>query len=186
MSYEIEKGKVAFIDRDNDSYEPYYFCYNYLASNNVRPRIFEPHFIGYNWKPFIIEKICKLAGYCETGSLKPYNKWIKPENYIKSWRNVLQNPMPIKELNSNAHFRIALTEENFKKIKELMKTEKGYRMDKLKELFGKYDYKREWFVSDYIIVFNVPIKSAKNIQHYKDFQYLTEYNALYFKGLVIK
>lgn len=98
MSYEIEYSKRAFKAHDATYNDEVYFAFITTASNNVDPRVPSPMLIGIGMRWEIISKVCVMASSCESGCLKPNNRRCSPESYIRRWREVLKEAVPLENI----------------------------------------------------------------------------------------
>ncbi len=150
MSYEIEKGKYAFKYKDKYN-EDCFLCWIKIGSNNIIPRSYKPYFLIADDEYQVIKKVLDLCKDVVGGCLKPYGKWITPESYLKSWREVLKNAddfEDFKKLYPNAILKFSIDKKSLKRIDKL-KT-KVYAIEDLRKLLSKATqeqnkrYKENW------------------------------------------
>jgi hypothetical protein len=101
MSTHIEDRQVAFVlfDRPGPHPERIYLTVTLGGDNNVfnasgrRARDWSPLAVGCHWQ--VLSKIVERASACCGGCLKLHGYKTEPESYIKGWRKVLDEPLPM-------------------------------------------------------------------------------------------
>ena len=161
MSYEIEHKKKVIVLEGRYS-ESDYFAMHEMASNNVRPRTWSWCFMGFGWKYSVIQEVCRVAGFCEGGSIVCYGKWITPENYIKSWRRAIKNAVPFEEFIKHNNLRLFLATKDKIDIRK----QKSWNKEKLKKL--KRFKKEKNPYSDNGIKYYIDVKTEEDIRDWSD------------------
>lgn len=140
MSYGIEySGEVYKVPRGiEDSGEDSYLLIITEGDNNVYEysgkRARSTYIVEYGWNYNIIGTVCKRAGVCEGGGLQPGGKWMKPEAYLKKYRNKIKDAPLIDvffKQGKRARFQLTeLTEDwqkkQYEEYKEFVHEEIGH------------------------------------------------------------
>jgi len=167
MSYEIEYSKKAYKAHSDTYNTDVYFAYATHASNNVDPRTPRPMLVGIGMDWEIIQKVCVLASDCESGCLQPGGQRCKPESYIRRWREVLKNALPLELA---PHLRLKLTMKHgallaYVKNEPAVNTNpEHYRWERITELLkGRPWDVHTWFNEEHASV-EFPIRSYEDIK----------------------
>jgi len=103
MSYEIEYDRAVFLKDAEWEWDRVYYAFWLHGSSNVyeaysnrRARDWDLYAIGP--AGLIMRKACCNAGYTEYGDLTLKGHRVKPESYIKKWREAIQAAQPVSEL----------------------------------------------------------------------------------------
>lgn len=166
MSYEIEYEKKAY-RATNKHGEEVFFAFVTTCSNNVDPRTPRPHLIGIGRRWEIIQKVCGIAGDCESGCWKPKNRMVSPESYIRRWRKVLSEAAPSLERMTN--LRLKLTMKHQELVTYLASTPDianpdKYRWERINELLKDRHWDvHKWYDEGQVAV-EFPIKSYEDIE----------------------
>jgi hypothetical protein len=174
MSYEIEYTKKAFKAHSDTYNTDVYFAYVTHASNNVDPRTPHPMLVGIGMAWEIIQKVCVLASDCESGCLKPKNRRVSPESYIRRWREVLKTAPSLETLK---YLRLKLTMKHDKLEAYLDNVPTNpnsdkWRWDRIRELINPLSPERTtWFDEKHTTV-EIPVKSYEDIKRAVELEHL--------------
>lgn len=186
MSYSIEYEKKAFVF-DSISGEKNYLIYNTMADNNVSPRVPSPNFISYGWNYQAIKEICKLAGYCEGGMLKPKNRDCSPESYVKVWRKKIAEAKPFSEFRKEfptAQFRVAVEKEQMKEFIDKKENEKSYEYEIINKFVSAGNAYMIQFIGNYLVEFQIRLENEKSFTKYFELEWvLKQKNLLYYHSM---
>lgn len=172
MSYEIEYSKHAFqaIDRYNDKV---YLAFVETCSNNVSPRTPKPRYFQHGRKYEIIGKACEVGASVESGCWKPNNRWIKPELYIRQWRQVIEEALPFDEFlreHPCARFTMTAIKEKLEQylakrfVDTIEHNPHEYRYDRIKEMIKDIVSRETTFFDHVLTEFTVAIKNYSDVE----------------------
>ena len=171
MSYVIEKEKLVLHlpeDLERPSNNPEYLAIAQRASNNIVPKDFGWEFIAYGKKHQVIQTICKPAGSCEGGGLKPNDKWTTPEEYIVQWREKIKYALPLGKLletntlSGSFYIRTELWESAIKI--------KNFDIDIMKTILKEYFIEEEIIYNEKVFVIKFDIKDRKSVTNFVSFR----------------
>ena len=190
MSYSIEYQKKAYyFDADPSSglSEKNFFAYHLCADNNVEPRTPSPRLVEFGWNYSVIQEVCKLAGYCEGGTLKPKNRWTSPEAYIKAWRKVLAEAKPFcMFLSEFPQATLKLAVEPSKLDAFLFKNDpkEAYKRELIQKAIAEEKASTIQFCGNKIIEFRFLINSKESIEAYQSLRWaLKDLDLIYYAGM---
>ena len=158
MSYEIEYTKKAYRAHSDTYNTDVFFTFCMIASNNVDPRTPHPYFIGIGQGWEIIQKVCQIAGDCESGCLQPHNRRCSPESYIRRWRQVLKDAPSLEGFANSTHLQLKLTMKRdalkaYLNSEPVVKNPDKYRWDRISELLKGLPWdEHKWFDEEHASV----------------------------------
>jgi len=103
MSYTIEYDRVCFAEPEategmaTGQKNLYLFIQD--GCNNVTPRFGNWRLASHGWNYCVIGEVCKRAGDTEGGMIKPNNRNTSPESYLKMYRKVIADAIPLTKEN---------------------------------------------------------------------------------------